>query len=580
MEHCLEAVIAIVGIAKAGGAWVPLDPSYPLARLEYMVRDARLDLVVSQTGHLELTKSLEIPESLVLDLCDMPPDVVGQPLENVLVEGLSPDHLAYVIYTSGTTGRPKGVLVPHRGVVNYIWHLVSELLGRESLKATVLQSSFSFDASVEALFAPLAAGGRVHMVGDFSEVGRLLSADHITCLLLTPSTLEALMANTAIPDSVNTIGVGGEAVSRRMIRRVSRDSKAGRMFNGYGPTEATIVCTVSLLIDRRSKARGTEGRRLVESEQGVVTIGRPLPNMRAYILDRNLQAVPVGVVGELHVGGIGLTRGYLRRPDLTAEKFIANPFSADRGARLYKTGDLARYLPDGRIVCLGRLDQQVKVRGFRIELGEIETVLAAHPGVLQVAVVAHETDRSDFSKGVVDRRLVAYIVLSTEADASVSELRHHLRQELPDYMIPSLFITMDAMPLTPNAKVDRRALPAPNWARQRLREAYEAPRTLVEETLTEIFQEVLGLEQVGVHDDFFDLGGHSLLATRVVSRIRHALQVELPLRCMFEAPTIARLAGAVGDHMEAKVSVVSRIEPFSREAYRMGRRAARAKADE
>jgi acyl carrier protein len=308
-------------------------------------------------------------------------------------------------------------------------------------------------------------------------------------------------------------------------------------------------------------------------------IGRPIANTQAYILDRHLQLVPIRVPGELHIGGVGLARGYLNSPDLTEEKFIPNPFSNDPDSRLYKTGDLCRYLPDGNIDFLGRFDHQVKVHGYRVELGEIEAAMEQSPAVQEVVVLAREDEPGD-------KRLVAYVVPNEAPSPTVSELRpqelrHFLKQKLPDYMVPSIFVMLDTLPLTPNGKVDRRALPAPDWTRPDLEEAFVAPRTPVEETLAGIWGTVLGLEQIGVYDNFFELGGHSLLATRVISRIRNTFQVELPLRCIFETPTITQLAVEIEKAKEAHGEFVpSRIEPISREVYRMKRSPAGELSDE
>jgi amino acid adenylation domain-containing protein len=502
----------------------------------------------------------------------MPAEVTRQPSRNLHVEGLDPDNLAYVIYTSGTTGRPRGVLIQHRGVVNVIWYRAFRLLGPETLRSAVLQSSLSFDASVAALFVPLVAGGNVRVVRDLQELGRLLCVDNTSYLVLTPSSLEALMADAVIPDSVDAVGVGGEAMGRQLIQRVSSQTRVRRLINFYGPTEASIACTVGTIVDRRSGAREYGSDQAVDNPDGPVTIGRPTPNNSVYILDRRLEPVPVGVVGELHTGGIGLARGYLNRPGLTAEKFIADPFSRTRGARLYKTGDLARYLPDGRIEFLGRRDHQVKVRGFRIELEEVETVLTRHKAVRQAVVLARDSEETGSPGRPSGKRLVAYIVHATETPVTVTELRRYLGRELPDYMIPSAFVTLDEIPMTPNGKVDRSALPAPDLGRPDLEAVYVAPRTPVEAALAHIWRELLGLERIGAHDDFFDLGGHSLLATRVVSRIRSRLRLDLPLRRIFEAPTIAELAQRIETDGRTQADFVPpAIKPLPREEHQIER---------
>jgi amino acid adenylation domain-containing protein len=569
MKRCLEAPVAILGVLKAGGGWVPLDPAYPIARLEYMIEDSGVSLVLSQPELVELVRTAAQVECVPLDLDDTIPEVRGQRSANPIVKGLRPENLAYVIYTSGTTGRPRGVLVPHRGVVNVVWYQAFKLLGPGTVRSTVLHASLSFDASVVVLFLPLAAGGTVCIVSDLEELGRLLAVDGVTYLLLTPSTLDALMTNASVPDDIDTIAVGGEAVSRQLVERVRSRTSVARMINSYGPTEASIACADGALFDRRSEPSDHGAGRPIDTRRGPVTIGRAMPNMPSYVLDTNLEPVPVGVTGELHVGGIGLARGYLNQSAVTGEKFIPDPFSSEPGARMYKTGDLARYCPDGRIEFLGRRDHQVKVRGFRIELGAIETVLAAHPGVRHAVAVAVRGKPSQPLAVAAGRRLVAYIVPATETPVTVTELRRHLGRELPDYMIPSAFVTLAEVPMTPSGKVDRGALPAPDLGRPDLEAVYVAPRTPVEAALAQIWRELMGLERIGVHDDFFELGGHSLLATRVVSRIRNALRVELPLRRIFEAPTIAQLATVMERHAEAAGSVSSKIERVSREGRRM-----------
>ena len=540
MEHCLEAVVAILGILKAGGAYVPLDPAYPLERLRYMIADSGGKLVVTLSSLAERVVSAGAPDWLVLDLGDISPEMAGQPSNNPHPEGLGPDNLAYVIYTSGTTGRPKGVPVQHAGVVNVVWYRVTKLFDKETLSESLLQSSLSFDASVVHLFMPLAAGGVVHIAADLLLVERLLNNGALTWFELTPSSLEALLADIGLLGYGATLSVGGEQVSQQLVDRIRTHSCVSRMINIYGPTEATIAATDSVLIDRAPRGSKPRGNGAEENRRRRVTVGRPMWNVRVYILDRYLKPTPVGVPGELHIAGVGLARGYLHSPGMTAERFIPNPFCAHPGERLYKTGDEAQYLPDGRIELRGRTDRQVKVRGFRIELGAIESILERHPGVRQAVAVTWETDPGGALGEMYDGRLVAYVVPKDDG-SSVHELRRHVSQRLPRWMIPSHFVFLDELPLTPHGKVDRRGLPAPQVARAEVGTAIVAPRTRDEHQLAQIWADVLKLEQVGVHDNFFDLGGHSLLASRVVSRIRSVTGLDVPLRVIFETPSVAGL---------------------------------------
>jgi amino acid adenylation domain-containing protein len=442
---------------------------------------------------------------------------------------LNSHNLAYVIYTSGSTGTPKGVLVEHQGLGN-----VAEAQLRAfhpGPGSRVLQfSSLNFDASLFECLMALRSGATLYLGSQDSllpgpELARFLRDEAITIVTLPPSALMAL-PEEGLP-TLNTIAVAGEECSAELVRQWA----AGRrLFNLYGPTESTIWATLAECTGHTKP-----------------TIGRPIANTQLYILDKHLQPVPVGVPGELHIGGDGLARGYLNQPELTARKFIGHPFRDEVGARLYKTGDLARYLADGNIEFLGRIDHQVKIRGYRIELGEIEVVLRRHDGVKEAVVIARE-DRPG------DRRLVAYVVSRGLEGPSSNELRSHLRQKLPEYMLPSAYVVMDKLPLTANGKVDRRALPAPDLTRLRLEANRVAPRTPVEEILVGIWSQVLGIGEIGINDNFFsDLGGHSLVATQLVSRVRQTFEVDLTLRSLFEAPTIAGMTEAMLGQPEHRV---------------------------
>ena len=524
VERSHLMVIGLLGILKAGGAYVPLDPSYPQERLALMLEDAQVSLLLSQQS---LVEGLPQCSAQVVDL-DSNELWVEEGADNLrsLRSNVQSDNLAYVLYTSGSTGKPKGVAVEHRSVVALLsW--ATEVFTIEELAGVLASTSFCFDISVFELFAPLSCGGQIILAENVLHLPTLSAADEVTLINTVPSAIAELVRAKGIPDGVGTINLAGEALPQRLVQIIYQQNTIEKLFNLYGPSEDTVYSTYALVKRDGEKAP---------------PIGRPISNTQVYVLDAYQQPVPIGVPGELNLGGAGLARGYLNRPDLTAEKFITNPFSDEPNAKLYKTGDLVRYLPDGNIEFLGRIDNQVKIRGFRIELGEVEAVLGQHPAVRECVVVAQSDDTEN-------KRLVAYVVASQET-INTSELRRFLKQKLPDYMVPSAFVILEAMPLTPNGKVDRHALPIPDSSNLSLEASFLAPRTPTEELLANIWSNLLGLEKVGIHDNFFELGGHSLLATQVISRLRETFSVELPVRCLFEAPTIAEL----GESIEASRS--------------------------
>ena len=525
-DRSIEMLVGLLAVLKAGGAYLPLDPEYPPERIRFMIEDSQARVVLTQNSLLH-----RLPDTAAQTIC-LDADCSAfsnESSENVQSPALA-DNLAYVIYTSGSTGRPKGVLVAHRGVTNVIEASI-KLFGVDSNSRILQGASLSFDASVLEIFMALLGGATLCLPAQGasgSELPRLLSDYAITTIAITPSQLDT------IPDgeypALQTLIVGGEACSTTTAARWSRGR---RLFNAYAPTEATVYATAV---------------QYVEDEGDVPRLGRPISNMQIYLLDQHLRPVPIGITGEIHVGGVGLARGYLNQRGLTAERFVPDPFSRIPGARLYKTGDLARFLGDGEIEFVGRVDQQVKVRGFRIELGEVETVLGQHPGVREAVVVA----RADAPGG---KRLIAYVVGREESPPTAGEMRDYLKRTVPEYMVPSAFVVLDALPLTATGKVDRNALPEPEQARPELAQVYVAPQTAVEEVLCRVFSEVLQVEPVGVRDSFFELGGHSLLATQVASRVRVAFQVELPLRRLFEEPTVERLAEAILNDREERERV-------------------------
>jgi amino acid adenylation domain-containing protein len=550
MDPSAETVVGLLGILKAGAAYLPMDPVYPTERLAFMLEESRTPVLLTQEQFLDRFAHLPIR---VVAMDASWKDFAGESDRNP-ESGIGPRNLAYIMYTSGSAGRPKGVMVEHGSVVNYLsW--VNENLLEDDVDCLPLVTTITFDMSLKQIFAPLLRGGRVWVLGkelvnDPAELLKALRPCARLALNSTPSLWQAVLAhlksgmagNDQIPTSLL---VGGEQLSQQLVRRSLAAFPQLQLWNLYGPTEATANVSAA---------------KIRPGEQ--ITIGRPIANARVYILDRRLQPVPVGVAGELHVGGAGLARGYLNHSELTVERFIPNPFGNEPGSRLYKTGDLVRYLSDGNIEFLGRIDNQVKIRGFRIELGEIEVVLGQHPAVREALVVARQDSPGE-------KRLVGYIV--TNGAVEVGALRGFLKEKLPEYMIPSAFVFLDSLPLNSNGKVDRQKLPPPGPSRPELESSFVAPRTPTEELLAKMWAELLKLEKVGIHDNFFELGGHSLLATQVVARIRNEFQIELPLRTLFEKPTIERLTNAItelnlnGSQPEAIATVLNQLESLSDE---------------
>jgi amino acid adenylation domain-containing protein len=507
MDRSLEMVVSVLAIWKAGGVYVPLDITQPQQRLELMLKDADVKVVLN-TDHTDLS-----PES--------DPD---------LIRAFDPLHprstnLAYIIYTSGSTGTPKGVMVTHRSAVNLVHALQRAIYHKYQTPLRVsVNAQISFDASIKQLVQLLSGHTLVIIPEEVRASGpellEHLTAQRVDVLDCTPSQLQLLLATESWQQASvpRLLLVGGESISTELWDRLAADTHRD-YYNVYGPTECTVDATAA-------KVHGD-----------TPNIGRPVANTRTYLLDKELQPVPAGVRGEICIAGECLARGYLNRPDLTAERFVPDAHSDEPGTRLYRTGDVARYRADGAIEFSGRLDDQVKVRGHRIELGEIEAVLSAHERVSEAVVLVHE------------ERLAAYVV--TEAEPA--ELHEYLQERLPEYMIPTAWVNLDALPLTTNGKVDRKALPALGLAQTAAAETYVAPRTPMEEMLASIWSELLRVERIGIHDNFFAIGGHSLVATQVITRVRSVFNIELPIRRLFEAPTIAGLAVAVVQEQASQV---------------------------
>ena len=525
VERSIEMLVGLLGILKAGGAYVPLDSTYPKERLAFMLEDARAPVLLTQQRLLEI-----IPSHSGKVVClDTNWQEIGKEISENSVSNVCADNLAYVIYTSGSTGKPKGTLIHHRGLVNYLtW--CTKAYSVEQGEGSPVHSSISFDMTITGLFSPLLVGRKVELLLEDKGIENLASVVrnkfNFSLIKITPAQLE-LLTHQLLPQEAagktRAFIIGGENLLAESIAFWQENAPDTMLINEYGPTETVVGCCIYQAKDKQS---------------GAVPIGRAIANTQLYILDRYLHPVPVGIAGELYIGGAGVARGYLHRPDLTAERFIPNPFLA--GERLYKTGDLARYRADGIIEYLGRIDHQVKIRGFRIELAEIEAVLSQHPKVRECAILA----KCD--------RLIAYAVLHPGETLTVSELRNYLAEKLPEYMVPSALVTLDEMPLTVNGKVERQALPALESWRPELEVAYVAPQTELEQIIATIWQEVLHLEKVGIYDNFFDLGGHSLLIAQVHSRLQARLERNISMVEMFKYPTIELLAKHLSFNREEK----------------------------
>ncbi len=521
MERSLDLVVGVLAVLKAGGAYVPIDPEYPKERLAHMFADARVPVLVTQEALLE-----RLPEhGARVVAVDRDAAAIAAESAEPVTGGAGPENLAYVIYTSGSTGKPKGVQIPHAAVVNFL-NSMRRKPGLTSEDTLLAVTTLSFDIAGLELYLPLVVGARLVLASrETTQAGEalreLIENRGVTAMQATPATWRLLLAAGWPGDRRLKILCGGEALPRDLANQLL--GACGSLWNVYGPTEATIWSTLDEV-----------------GASGPISIGRPLDNTEIYLLSRRLKPVPIGTPGELLIGGAGLSRGYRGRPDLAAEKFIPHPFAGlhgQPGARLYRTGDLARHLPDGRVEFLGRLDHQVKVRGFRIELGDIEAALGEHPGVGQAVVVAREDTPGN-------KKLAAYVTTAAgAATPGVTDLRAHLKEKLPEYMIPALFTFLEALPLTPNGKVDRRALPAPDKAAA-ARE-YVAPRDDKERFFCDLWQELLGLERVGVNDDFFELGGDSLLVIRVVTKANKAA-LGITTKQVFQHRTVAELAAVAG----------------------------------
>ncbi len=537
MERTEELIVALYAVLKAGGAYVPLDPAYPAERVAFMLADTRVPVLLT---HAHLVARLPETTAEVFRV-DADWTLVRGESDEDLPRIASPDNLAYLIYTSGSTGTPKGVQLEHRGAAVVVQWMRDEF--PDDLRTSVLAStSVCFDVSIAEIFGTLSWGGKIVLVRDALSLASLPAGQEVVMASMVPSAAAELLRMEGLPRTVRSLNLGGEPVKPSLSDALHATGHVEQVVNLYGPSEDTTYTTA---------LRIPPGVRRM-------TVGRPVANTQVHVLDPRLEPTPVGVPGELYIGGHGVTRGYHDRPGMTAERYLPDPFSPDAGARMYRTGDLARYLPDGEIEYLGRLDHQTKIRGHRVEVGEVEAVLATFPGLEESAVAVRQDDG--------EARLVAYYV-PAGVPPTTSALRAHVRERLPEYMVPSGWVRLPALPHTPNGKVDRLALPAPEGAVSE--EAYAAPRTPTEQVLCEVWAGVLGVERVGIRDGFFDVGGHSLLATQVMTRVRDLLRVDLPLRALFDGPTVEALAERVDAARRDAVGVpeVPMAPAGAREAY-------------
>ncbi len=510
VDRSIEMVVAVMGVLKAGGAYVPMEPGYPQERLTYMREEAEVEVVVTQRKYEEKFEGRGV-EVIKVDECREQIEAMSCREMGVEVEGAN---LAYVIYTSGSTGKPKGVMITHRSAMILLqW---AREVFENDLSEVLASTSICFDLSVFEIFVPLSFGGKVVVVENALELIKKSAATGMTLINTVPSAIAELVRESAVPESVRVVNLAGEALQDVLVEKVYNLGGVERVVNLYGPTEDTTYSTYDEV------GRGQK-----------VTIGRPVANTRVYILDERFELATIGITGELFISGEGLARGYMNRPEMTAEKFIPDPYSERAGARMYRTGDVGRYQSDGKVEYIGRADNQVKVRGYRIELGEIEAVLSQHKQVRSCVVVARQEREAE-------KRLVCYY--TSEGEVRREELREHLGRKLPEYMVPGMFIEMEQMPLTANGKVDRSALPVPGKEEQSVQNDFLAPRDGLERELVQIWEEILSVAPIGIRDDFFRLGGNSLIALRMVAAVRRRVAKDLPISVMLQARTIQRLA--------------------------------------
>jgi amino acid adenylation domain-containing protein len=536
VERSLDMVVGLLGVLKAGGAYLPLDPTYPPERLAFMLEDSAAQVLVTRQH-----RANQPPIQGLRFVCfDSDSPILSAQSESDPASKVTADDLAYVIYTSGSTGRPKGVQITHRGLLNLVfWH--QRAFGvTSSDKATQLTSP-AFDATGWELWPYLTCGASVYLLNEEQRVDPILCRDFLLDHQITITFLPTALAESAMvlewpsETSLRFLLTGADTLHHYPSPRLPF-----ALINNYGPTEATVVATSGRVPP-------------ITHTERPPSIGYPIDNMQIYVLDEQLRQVPIGTPGELHIGGVGLAKGYLNRPELNAEKFIPHPFSNKPGERLYRTGDLARFRPDGQVDFLGRVDHQIKIRGYRIEPEEIISVLNGHPAVQTSMVLAREDTPGD-------KRLVAYVVLNQGMSTSTNALQEWLAERLPEYMIPVMFVHLDALVVTANGKVDRAALPAPDASNTLQREGIIAtPRTPVEERLAAIVVSLLGLEQIGIDDNFFLLGGSSLMGAQVIMQVSDSFAVDLSLRTLFEAPTIRQLSIAI------ERGILARIESMSEE---------------
>jgi amino acid adenylation domain-containing protein len=544
-------VIGVLGILKAGGAYLPIDPSTPSERLLFTLEDSGALVVLTRHQMADTFSG-----AAVQIVCfDTDREAISRESERCALTGVSGDNLAYLIYTSGSTGQPKAVMITHNGVVNYLCWCRRAYRVEEGTGAPI-QSPLTFDLTVTSLFSPLAEGKTIVLVREEEGIEglstTLLGSNNYSLVKITPAHLKLLsqrMEGENPEGFTRAMVIGGEALHEETLTYWRTHAPSTRLINEYGPTETVVGCCVYE----------------VERElSGTVPMGRPIANTEIYILDNHLRPVPVGVTGEIYVGGAGVARGYLKRPDITGEKFVPDPFSNREGARLYKTGDLGRLRADDQFEYIGRDDDQVKIRGYRIELEEVRTVLESAPGV-DAAVVVARNDITD------ENRLVGYVTLKGEP--SIQELRSYMKRKLPEYMIPSSYVTMKSFPLTQNGKVDRKALPDPSTARPELQQAYAEPRTDAEQAIAGVWRQVLRLDAVGVNDNFFDLGGDSILMLHVFSQLRDKFEKDLTVLDLFQYPTIAALAKFGSQITPEPVTVHAGFDRADRKRRTLNRRA-------